>query len=63
MNNIKTKRLEIGYKQYKIAQKLGISLRHYARLENNERMAKKDEIKLLAKIFNCTINDLEFGGS
>lgn len=63
MNKIKSKRLEIGYKQYKIAEKLGISLRHYARLENNERMVKKEEIKLLAKIFNCTINELETGGS
>lgn len=54
MNRIKDKRVKLGYKQYKIAERLGISTRHYARLENGERKAKESEIKILANIFNCS---------
>lgn len=58
MNRIKDKRVKLGYKQYKIAERLGISTRHYARLENGERKAKENEIKVLANIFNCSPTEL-----
>lgn len=62
MNAIKTMRLNAGYKQFKIAQKLGISIRHYARIENNERKPKKEELNKLTNIFNCSISDLQDKG-
>lgn len=58
MNRIKNKRKELGYKQYKIAERLGISTRHYARIENNERKPKDEEINLLSNIFNCSYDEL-----
>ena len=58
MSKIKNKREKLGYKQYKIAERLGISTRHYARLENGERKAKDEEIKILANIFNCLPEEL-----
>lgn len=58
MSKIKNKREKLGYKQYKIAERLGISTRHYARLENGEREAKDEEIKILANIFNCSPTEL-----
>ena len=62
MNKIKTKRKKLGYKQYKIAERLGISTRHYARIENDERMAKDEEINLLSNIFNCSSDELRERG-
>lgn len=58
MSKIKNKRKELGYKQYKIAEKLGISTRHYARVENGERKARDEEINLLSNIFNCSSDEL-----
>lgn len=57
-NKIKEKRIEIGYKQYKVAEMLGISTRHYARIENNERLPTKEELKQLSKIFKCKKSDI-----
>lgn len=59
MNLIKTKRLNLGYKQYKVAEMLNISSRHYARIENDEREPNKTELKQLCKIFGCSRKDLE----
>lgn len=57
-NKIKAKRIEVGYKQYKVAEMLGISTRHYARIENNERYPTKEELKQLSKIFKCKKSDI-----
>ena len=54
MTKLKQKRMELGYKQYKIAERLGISTRHYARAENGERLATDKELDVLSKIFKCT---------
>lgn len=62
MNKIKSKRIELGYKQYKIAEMLGISTRHYARIENDERKARDNEINLLSNIFNCSTDELNENG-
>lgn len=59
MNKIKKIRLQLGFKQFKIAEKLGISTRHYARLENSERKPNNLELKKLSEIFRCEINDLK----
>ena len=56
---IKEIRNQIGLKQYKVAEKLNISSRHYARLENHERKPSEKELIELAKIFNCKIEDLQ----
>lgn len=59
MTKLKQKRIELGYKQYKIAERLGISTRHYARAENGERLATDKELDVLSKIFKCTLNELK----
>ncbi len=59
MTKLKKKRIKLGYKQYKIAEYLGISTRHYARAENGERKVSGKEINILSKIFRCNPNELE----
>lgn len=59
MTKIKQKRTELGYKQYKIAEYLRISTRHYARIENEERMPNDRELSVLAKLFDCSKKELE----
>lgn len=59
MTKLKKKRIELGYKQYKIAEYLRISTRHYARAENGERQATYREIEALSKLFNCKPNEIE----
>lgn len=59
MNKIKNKRLDLGFKQFKVAERLGISSRHYARLENSEREPKLLELEQLSIMFNCPISDLK----
>lgn len=58
MNKIKSKRIELGYKQGKIAECLGISTRHYARVENDERKPNREELEKLSKKFECEIKEL-----
>ena len=52
MTKIKQKRTEI-------AEYLGISTRHYARIENEERMPNDRELSVLAKLFDCSKKELE----
>lgn len=59
MTKLKQKRIELGYKQYKIAEYLGMSTRHYARAENGERQATDKEIYTLSKLFKCKPNEIE----
>lgn len=59
MTKLKQKRIELGYKQYKIAERLGISTRHYSRAENGERSATEKELGILSKIFKCNLNELK----
>lgn len=59
MTKLKKKRIQLGYKQYKIAEYLGISTRHYARAENGERKATDREIYTLSKLFNCKPKEIE----
>lgn len=59
MNKIKQTRLNLGFKQFKVAERLGMSSRHYARLENSEREPKSLELEKLSNIFNCDAKDLK----
>ncbi len=59
MNKIKKIRLQLGFKQFKIAEKLEMSTRHYARLENSERKPNDEELNKISEIFGCEITDLK----
>lgn len=59
MTKLKQKRIKLGYKQYKIAEYLGVSTRHYARAENGERQANDEEIKILSKLFKCKPDEIK----
>ncbi len=59
MTKLKKKRIKLGYKQYKVAEYLGISTRHYARAENGERKASDKEINILSQLFRCNPNELK----
>lgn len=58
VNKIKQKRLEVGFMQYAVAKKLGISRRHYQRFENEGRKPSNDLLKKLSIILNCEIKEL-----
>lgn len=58
MNSLKSKRLEVGLKQNAVASRLGISLRHYQRFENEGRKISKERLNALAKIFGCNVAEI-----
>ena len=55
---LKRIRLEKGFTQMQIADKLGISVRTYQRIENNERKPSYDVIIKLQSLFNESIDKL-----
>lgn len=57
-SKIKQKRLEVGFMQYAVAKKLGISRRHYQRFENEGRKPSKDLLHRLSSIFQCNVEEL-----
>ena len=59
MNVLKSKRVEMGLKQNAVARRLGISLRHYQRFENENREVSEEKIEALAKIFNCNVAEIK----
>lgn len=55
---IKTKRLKVGYMQYAVAKRLGMSTRNYQRIENEGKKPTEQQLNELALIFNCNVSDL-----
>jgi transcriptional regulator with XRE-family HTH domain len=55
---LKKVRLEKGFTQIQMSDRLGISIRTYQRIENNERKPSYDVILQLQNIFNESINNL-----
>lgn len=56
---IKEKRIEKGYTQEKMAKILGISLRQYIRIDNEEDLPRRDVLKNLIK--ELELNNEEIG--
>ena len=56
---IKEKRKEKNYTQEKMSQILGISLRQYVRIDNEEDLPRRDVLRNL--IIELELNDTELG--
>lgn len=56
---IKEKRLQKNYTQEKMSQLLGISLRQYARIDNEEDLPRRDVLKKL--IIQLDLTNEEIG--
>lgn len=57
-NTIKLKRVEANLTQKELAEKLHISFQAVSKWENNEAEPSFDTIKEMAKLFNCSIDEL-----
>lgn len=58
MNKLKELRQRAGLKQTDIAHTLSVSQQAVAKWESGESMPQADKLSKLAKILNCTIDDL-----
>ena len=58
MNNIKVFRENNGFTQMDIAEKLQIDKSTVSKWETGDSMPRADKLKQLAKILNCTVDDL-----
>jgi len=57
-NAIKFRRVLSGFKQFELAARLGIADCSLSKVENGRRQLTPREAKLLAKIFDCRVEDL-----
>lgn len=55
---IKEKRIEKGYTQEKMSKILGISLRQYVRIDNEEDLPRRDVLKNLIKELNLSNEEI-----
>lgn len=55
---IKLERVKIGLSQTEMAQRLGISLSYYRRIEKDIDCCPVGKIKEMADIFNCSADKL-----
>lgn len=55
---LKAKRVEFGFTQKDIAEKLGIATPTYIHKENGNTPFNLDEVKKLLVIFNCRFEDI-----
>ena len=59
--NIKLKRIEKGYKQYELAEKLGITRQYLLSIENgNAKNPNIELIKKISKLLNTSAQELFF---
>ena len=56
--NIKRKRLEAGFTQIDLANKLEIDRSTVAKWETGESFPRAEKLIQLAEVLNCTIDDL-----
>lgn len=59
MNAIRNKRLEIGLKQKAVARRMGVSTKTIQRYEFGIVAPSEKRLKQLAKIFNCSVDELK----
>lgn len=55
---IKEKRILMGYTQEKMSKLLGISLRQYVRIDNEEDLPRRDVLKNLIKELGLTNEEI-----
>ena len=58
MNGIEVYRKKQKITQCELANKMGISQANVSQWENGEALPRTDKLPLLAKILNCTIDEL-----
>lgn len=56
---IKELREEVGLKQRELASKLNIGEGFLSKVENNQKLLKRDDLKKLSEIFNIEQSELE----
>lgn len=55
---IKSKRESIGLSQNQLAEKIGVKQQWIAQIETGLRMPSLNNLMSMAKIFNCSIDEL-----
>lgn len=60
MNTIKKLRIEQGYSQLDLAMKLGVAQNTVSNWENEIRIPRPKHLKAIAKVLNCTIDEILF---
>ena len=58
MNNLRKFRLAMNLSQEYIAKNLSVSQQAIAKWETGEALPRADKLPKLAKILNCTVDDL-----
>lgn len=58
MNEIRRKRLEIGLKQKAVARRIGVSTKTVQRYEFGVITPSSKRLEQLAKVFNCSAEEL-----
>ena len=56
--NFKEKRMSLSLTQNEIAKRLGVTRSAIAMWESGESLPRADKLPELAKILNCTVDDL-----
>lgn len=58
MNNIRYFREKAGLTQGQLAKKMGVALDSVSRYENGKREPRASDLRHMAEIFACTVDDL-----
>ena len=58
MENLKQRRLNLGFTQAKLAELSGLSIDSIRRYEHEERTPRARDLKILASVLRTTPNDL-----
>lgn len=58
MKRLKYYREQKGFSQTDIAERIGISQQAVAKWESGEAMPRADKLPILAKLLNCTTDEL-----
>lgn len=58
MNNIRQMRENKGMTQGQLAEKVGVSLDTISRYETGKRDPKATELRLMAEVLNCSVDNL-----
>ncbi|WP_321823124.1 helix-turn-helix domain-containing protein [Pyramidobacter piscolens] len=58
MENLKQRRLNLGFTQAKLAELSGLSIDSIRRYEHEERVPRAHDLKILASVLRTTPNEL-----
>ena len=61
--NIQRKRKLAGFTQEQFAERIGISVLHYGRLERGERSVSLVQLSTIAELLNTSVEDLLWGST